>query len=48
MQELIKENEFLRDELSRVRKECDEYEKLLDEYEKLLDEIRIFSTRKVK
>ncbi|MCO4558853.1 hypothetical protein Si096_01418 [Streptococcus infantarius subsp. infantarius] len=35
MQELIKENEFLRDELSRVRKEC-------DEYEKLLDEIRIF------
>ena len=41
MQELIKENEFLRDELRRTRKEC-------DERDKLLDEIRTFLLEKVK
>ena len=44
MQELIKENEFLRDELRRTRKECDER----DKRDKLLDEIRTFLLGKVK
>ena len=41
MQELIKENEFLRDELRRTRKEC-------DELNKVFDKIRTFLLGKVK
>lgn len=41
MQELIKENEFLRDELRRTRKEC-------DELNEVFDKIRAFLLGKVK